>query len=185
MDHLSRLPRVIVIGVIGLVLAALPGCGYSLAGRGSFLPANIRVIGVPLFTNNTNVFQLEERITLKVRAELAGRGKYRVEPTAQGADAVLSGVINTVTPTAAAFNSAGLASRYAITITASVELRAAGEGGKVIWSNPSLQFREEYDVASSAQATDAAAFLANDINAQERLATEFARSVIAAMLEAF
>jgi hypothetical protein len=29
------------------------GCGYSLAGRGSFLPAYIKRIGVPQFTNNT------------------------------------------------------------------------------------------------------------------------------------
>ena len=168
-----------------VALLPLNGCGYSLAGRGSFLPANIRTIGVPLFTNNTNVFELERRITDKVRGELAGRGKYRVEPTADNVDAILSGVISSVTPTASGFNAANQATRYVLTMTASVELRVAGEGGKVIWSNPSLQFREEYDLTSSLLATDPAAFLGNDINAQERLATEFARTVVAAMLEAF
>lgn len=173
--------------VIALLLVSLTGCaGYSLAGRGSFLPASIKVIAVPLFTNNTNVFELERRITDKVRGELSGRGKYRVEATTAVAhDAVLSGVITSVTIAPSAFNNARQATRYVLTLTANVELRAAGEGGKVIWGNPSLQFREEYDVTSSAQATDAAAFLGNDVNALERLATEFARSVIAAMLEAF
>ena len=168
-----------------LLIAASSGYGYSLAGRGSFLPANIRVIGVPLFTNNTNVFELERRITEKVRGELSGRGKYRVEPTTAGADAILTGVISTVTFTPTAWNAANQATRYVLALTASVELRAAGEAGKVIWTNPSLQFREEYEVTSTTFASDAAAFLSSDVNAQDRLATEFARSVISAMLEAF
>ena len=167
-------------------LAPLTGCGYSLAGRGSFLPASIRVIAVPLFANNTNVFELDRRVTEKVPSELSGRGKYRVEASTTVAhDAVLSGEIISVTSVPSAFNSSRQATRYVLTLTANVEMRAAGEGGKVIWSNPSLQFREEYDVTSSAQASDPAAFLGNDVNALERLATEFARSVIAAMLEAF
>ena len=42
---------------------ALPGCGYTLAGRGSFLPDYIRRIGVPLFVNNTPVYEIERRLT--------------------------------------------------------------------------------------------------------------------------
>ena len=168
------------------LLAPLVGCGYSLAGRGSFLPANIKVIAVPLFTNNTNVFELDRRVTEKVRAELAGRGKYRVEAaTDKPHDAILSGVISSVSVAPSAFNQQNLATRVVLTMTASVELRAAGEGGKVLWSNPSLQFREEYDVKSAVVESDVSAFFANDVNALERLASEFARSVIAAMLEAF
>ena len=168
------------------LLAPLVGCGYSLAGRGSFLPANIKVIAVPLFTNNTNVFELDRRVTEKVRAELAGRGKYRVEASTDKAhDAILSGVISSVSVAPSAFNQQNLATRVVLTMTASVELRVAGEGGKVLWSNPSLQFREEYDVKSAVVESDVSAFFANDVNALERLAGEFARSVIAAMLEAF
>ena len=180
-----RRSKVLHTLLVLLALVPLASCGYSLSGRGSFLPSNIRTIGVPLFTNNTNVFELERRITDKVRGELRGRGKYRVEPTTENADAILSGVITSVTNSTAAVNAANQGTRYVLTMTASVELRAAGEGGKVIWANPSLQFREEFDVSSSILATDPAAFLGNDVNAQERLATEFARSVVAAMLEAF
>lgn len=167
-----------------LALVLLVGCGYSLAGRGSFLPASIRVIGVPLFVNNTNVFELERRVTDKVRAELAGRGKYRVEATAENVDAILAGEITSVTIAPAAFNSSRQATRYVLTLTANVELRHAADG-KVIWGNPSLQFREEYDVTTTALAADAAAFLGNDITALEWLSTEFARSIVSAMLEAF
>jgi hypothetical protein len=48
-----------------------------------------------------------------------------------------------------------------------------------------MQFRDEYDVTTTVQATDAAAFLAQDVNALERLATEFARTIVSAILEAF
>ena len=182
MRHRVTVPVLAVL----LLLAPLSACGYSLAGRGSFLPASIRVIAVPLFTNNTTVFELERRITERVRSELAGRGKYRVESTTTAPhDAILSGVITSVNVAPSAFNSAGLATRNVVTLTANVELRGVGEGAKVIWANPAVQFREEYDVTSSAQATDPASFLGNDVNALERLATEFARSVVSAMLEAF
>ena len=52
------------------------GCGYTLAGRGSFLPAYIKTIGIPLFVNSTTVFNVETLVTEKVRREFIGRGKY-------------------------------------------------------------------------------------------------------------
>ena len=53
--------------------AAGSGCGYALAGRGSFLPAYIKTIGVPTFANKTTVFNLETTLTQKVRSEFIGR----------------------------------------------------------------------------------------------------------------
>ena len=61
----------------------LQGCGYSLAGRGSFLPDYIKTIGIPMFANRTAVFNLETQLTEKVRAEFIGRGKYKILPDAQ------------------------------------------------------------------------------------------------------
>ena len=166
------------------LLISLTGCGYSLAGRGSFLPASIKVIGVPLFTNNTNISELERRVTDKVRAEFAGRGKYRVEAVTTGVDAVLSGIITSVNISPAATNQQGLGTRYVLTMTASIEFKNLADN-KIIWSNPSLQFREEFDLTSTANATDAGAYLNSNVDAMDRLATEFARTVVAAILEAF
>ena len=72
-----------------------PGCGYALAGRGSFLPAYINVIGIPQFTNVTPYEVIDQVFTERVRSEFIGRGKYRVLPQATGVDAVLSGEIPT------------------------------------------------------------------------------------------
>lgn len=170
--------------VISLLLLPLAGCGYSLAGRGSFLPADIKVIGVPLFKNNTNLFEFERRVTDKVRSELIGRGKYRVEPTADNVDAILIGEINSVYIAPAAFNQQVQATRYVLTLTANIEFRSVKDN-KVLWSNPSMQFRDEFDVTTTVQATDAAVFLGQDANALERLSIEFARAIVSSILEAF
>jgi lipopolysaccharide assembly LptE-like protein len=162
----------------------LPGCGYSLSGRGSFLPAYIKVIGVPTFGNATSIYDVEKRITDRVRSELIGRGKYKVETQDTGVDGVIIGTITSITTTPAAITDTRLASRYVFILTASVEFKDV-KANKILWSNPAVQFREEYDVTNTASATDPAAFFGQDINAQERIATEFARSIVSAILEAF
>jgi hypothetical protein len=182
---MTTIPRRFVPVAIALaIVACLPGCGYSLAGRGSFLPASIKIVGVPMFVNNTSVYDVEKRITEKVVSEFIGRGKYKVEPTTTGVDAVLIGEISSITLAPTAFTEERLASRYVLTVTARIEFKDV-KADKVLWSNPVLQFREEYDVSNSASATDATAFFGQNVNALDRLATEFARTVVSAILEAF
>src|SRR5215813_7111072 len=72
------------------------GCGYQLAGRGSFLPDYIKTIGVPTFENRTTLFNLETQVTQKVRSEFIGRGHYQIVPEATNVDAVLTGVLSGV-----------------------------------------------------------------------------------------
>lgn len=174
--------RLFVQAAILAALYAAGACGYSLAGRGAFLPPHIRVIGVPLFTNNTPVFDVERRITERVRSELAGRGRYRIETSSDGADAVLTGEISSITIAPAAFNDQRQATRYALVLTARIEFRDV-KNNKVIWNNPAMQFREEYEISGTV--TDPNAFFGQDMNALDRLAAEFARTLVSAILEAF
>ena len=167
-----------------LVVASAPGCGYSLAGRGSFLPAYIRTIGIPTFVNRTTVFNLETLLTQKVRAEFIGRGKYDVLPQNSGVDAVLNGEVTAVTIIPASFGTSQLASRYAITMSARIELRDLREN-KVLWENPGVTFRQEYEATSGRGVTDPVAFFQQDANALDRMSTEFARTIVSAILEAF
>jgi hypothetical protein len=169
-----------VVAICAVLASA--ACGYSLAGRGAFLPAHIRVIGVPLFTNATSVFDVERRVTERVRSELIGRGKYKVETAAQGVDAVLSGEISSISIAPSAFNEQRQATRYALVLTAKIEFRDLKDN-KVLWSNPSMQFREEYEISGTV--TDPNAFFGQDVNALDRLAAEFARTLVSAILEAF
>ena len=155
-----------------------------MAGRGSFLPAYIRTIGVPTFINRSVVFNLETMLTQKVRGEFIGRGKYQILPESTGVDALLSGEVTLVSITPSSFNPQQLASRYAITMTARIELRDLKEN-KVLWENPSVMFRQEYDATAGRSAIDPAAFFQQDTNALERMSTEFARTIVSAILEAF
>lgn len=163
-------------------LAASVACGYSLAGRGAFLPPHIRTIGVPIFTNNTSVYDIERRVTERVRSELIGRGKYTVETSATGVDAVLSGEISSITIAPSAFNDQRQATRYQLVLTAKIEFRDLKDN-KVLWSNPSMQFREDYEISGTV--ADPNAFFGQDVNALDRLASEFARTLVSAILEAF
>jgi len=138
---------VVTAAALAASILVLPGCGYSLAGRGSFLPDYIKVIGVPTFANRTSLFNLETQMTDKVRAEFIGRGKYRIVPDAQNVDAVLTGEVSGVSITPLSFTNQQLASRYMITMTARVELRDQREN-KVLWENPALVFRQEYEAQS-------------------------------------
>jgi hypothetical protein len=159
-------------------------CGYALAGRGSFLPDYIQTIGVPPFANRTNIFNLETLLTQKVRSEFIGRGKYKILPDDSGVDAVLTGEVTSATLVPVSFTLNQLASRYALTVAARVELRDIREN-KTLWENPGLIFRQEYEAQGGTNALDAAAFLGQDTNALDRMSSDFARTIVSAILEAF
>jgi len=159
-------------------------CGYALAGKGSFLPDYIKVIGVPQFENKTTTFNLDQKFTEQVRQELTSRGnRYRVLPEATG-DAIITGVITGLSLTPTGFNASQQATRYSVLVTANVEFRDT-HTNKVLWVNPSLQFREEYPISSSNTTTDTNAFFRQDSTALTRLAQNFARSVVTSILENF
>lgn len=176
--------RVWLTGTAVLVLAlSSSGCGYTLAGHGTFLPAYIKRIGIPTFTNSSSVFNAGENVTQKVRAEFIGRGKYTIVPDATGVDALLTGQVTSITLTPAAFNTLQQATRYALTLTAKVEFKDMTTN-KVLWQNPSMQYREEFDV-STTTSPDPTAFFGQNANAQDRMSSEFARALVSAILEAF
>jgi lipopolysaccharide assembly LptE-like protein len=172
-----------ILCALGAVCAA-GGCGYALAGRGAFLPAYVKTIGVPTFANRTTVFNVETLLTQKVRSEFIGRGKYTVLPQSTDVDALLVGEISAISIQAATFTANNLASRYVITMTARIELRDV-RANTVLWQNPSLVFQQDYPATSGANAVDPAAFFGQDTNALDRISTEFARTIVSAILEAF
>ena len=188
MESLTRIRTRLFLGVLCILCVlcvfSVTGCGYSLAGRGSFLPAYIRTIGIPTFVNRTTVFNLETTLTQKVRGEFIGRGKYQILPQADGVDALLIGEVLAVSIVPASFNTQQLASRYAITMTARIELRDT-RANMVLWENPNLAFRQEYEATNGTSAVDPNAFFGQDTNALDRLASDFARSTVSTILEAF
>jgi outer membrane lipopolysaccharide assembly protein LptE/RlpB len=168
------------------VAFASNGCGYALAGRGSFLPSYIRVVGIPPIENRTPVQQIELVLTEKVRTEFIGRGKYRVATEATGADAVLAAEVMSISVQPVAFNQQQIASRYQFIMTMKATFTDT-RTNMVLWSNDALVFREEYDLNTVAGSTviDAGTFFDQERGSIDRIATDVARSVVTAILEAF
>lgn len=164
--------------------AATAACGYSLAGRGSFLPSYIQTIGIPQFGNRTTIYELEQVFTQKVRTEFINRGNYRVLPDATGVDAVLTGEILTLQVAPASFTDQQQASRYVFSITAKIEFKDL-KTNMVLWDNPQWVFRDEYEAGAATDALDVNAFLSQEAGALDRVGEEFAKSVVSAILEAF
>lgn len=183
-DGCSRRAVLAALPMAGAGLA-LAGCGYSLAGRGSFLPSYIQVIGIPMFVNQTPVPTIEQLFTEKVRIEFQGRGRYTVNPDEAGADGVVRGTLTGLGATPVGFTDQQLARRYRFSVTLAVQFYDVRQQ-KNLWENPALTFSDEYDLSSSvAQGTSPVAFLDQERSAVDRLSTDFARSVVTAILEAF
>jgi Lipopolysaccharide-assembly len=161
------------------------GCGYALAGRGSFLPDYIMVVGIPQFENRSSFSQVEQILTEKVRSEFIGRGKYNVISDASGSDAVLTGEVIGLSAQPVSLNEQQLASRYLITWTIKVAFTDA-RTNEVLWSNDALTFRGEYELSTRGNtAIEGAVFVDQERSSIDRIASDVARSVVTSILEAF
>lgn len=161
------------------------GCGYTLAGRGSFLPDYIRIIGIPAFGNTTPYATVEQIFTEKVRIEFQSRGQYTVVPTDVGADGVVRGTINGISAAPVGYTDAQLARRYRFTIIVGVSFTDVKQQ-RTLWENPAVSFSDEYELASATSlGLDATAFLGQERAAVDRMSSDFARTVVSAILEAF
>lgn len=168
-----------------LVCAAFSGCGYTLAGRGSFLPDYIETVAIPMFGNDTTVFEVEQILTQEVRTAFISRGSYRVQTEEAGADAALTGTITDVRIAPASFSADQQASRYVFTLSASIEFRDLTTN-EVVWDDPQMVFSDEYDVVSGVgDVASVSTFFGQQANTVDRLAVDFAATVVSSILEAF
>ena len=177
--------RLLALSFVVVAAVSSSGCGYALAGRGSFLPAYIRIVGIPPLINNTAFFQVEQILTEKIRTEFIGRGRYTVIPDTEGGDAVVTGTVTSINVQPVGFTEQQLASRYQFTLTMNVQFTDA-RTTQVLWSNSALTFREEYELSTRSNiALEGATFLSQERSSFDRIADDVARTVVTAILEAF
>ena len=173
--------RALSIAAAGVSTAS---CGYALAGRGSFLPDYIKTLGIPMFANNTPYQRVEQLFTQKVRLEFQSSRRYTVVPTDEGVDGIVRGEIQGLSLQPVSLNDAQLASRIRVTVVVKVAFEDV-KAQKTLWENPALSFSDEYELASPGSGQDVSAFVGNERVAMDRMSTDFARSVVSAILEAF
>lgn len=164
---------------VALALAfGCTACGYHVAGRGNRLPPDVKTIAVPIFTNQSKQFRIEQTITGAVTREFIARTRFRVTPDPAGADAVLRGTVKDVESGVITFDvNTGRASALQVVVTASVSLTDL-HTHKVLFSNSGYVFREEYQISESASQ-----LFEEESPALKRLACDFAHTLVTDILE--
>jgi outer membrane lipopolysaccharide assembly protein LptE/RlpB len=170
-----RFARVLLL-VAGL--AALSGCGYHTLGAATHLPPDARTIAVPVFSTRTDSYHTEAVMTEAVIREFAARSKLRVTPDASGdPDVVLHGTILQESVAPLTYNTTTQqSSSFLVTIVASVRL--AGRDGHVLYENKNYVFRQQYQ-----STTDLPVYFDESPGAVQRLSRDFARALVADVLE--
>ncbi len=175
------------------LLAGLPpavrvhGDLLSLAELGRMAPDHLQTLIYSVLTDEQKAhferdkdtrYELDLKLTQSVINELVARAKLEVSADSKGADAVLSGNIIAFNVNPIAFSGQATADRYNIIIVAKIVLRDL-VNQKVIFSNPSFNYIQEYEVP---EGTD---FESIETQAIDIVAEKFARSLVVSILEGF
>ena len=163
------------------VALAVAGCGYHVAGHANLMPKSVQTIAIPAFGNlTTGRARLSRLITEGVSREFISRTHYTIVTQPEQADAVLVGTLTN-------FSSYPIISDPAsgrstgIQVVAILQVTLTDRHtGKTIFSRPSYDFRERYEVTLDPQA-----YFDESGTAIERLSRDIARSVVTAILENF
>jgi hypothetical protein len=167
-----------ILGIVALGAVSVR-CGYALVGQSSSLPPSIRVVEFTTFENRTPRVGIEQRFSAEIARELASRGRFKVQSTAEGADAELSGAVLAFNLVPVAFDSQGRATDYQVQVTSRASLKTLPEG-KVLWENPSYTYRDNYRFSLTASS-----YVDLENDAIDRVAGRFAQSLVTSILEGF
>lgn len=167
--------------VLALVLSlASGGCGYHTVGHSVALPKSVHTIAIPGFVSQSQTFRIEQIMTDAVVREFNTRTQFRViHETNDDADAVLRGTVLSASTTPLAYDSQTGRVASAL-VTVSMQVTLTGRDGKVLFQNPSYLFHEQYELSR-----DLPTFFEEDSPAVNRLSRDFARTLVANILEAY
>ena len=156
------------------------GCGYHVEGHVSSLPPDVKIVAVPTFTNKSQQYRIEQRLSDAVARQLIERTHYKVTSDPEQADAVIQGTVMGVSTGVIAFNlSTGAATALQVVVTANVRV-IDRHTQKVLFSNPRYLFREEYQVSQANSQ-----IFEEEGPALERLSHDFAQTLVTDILENF
>jgi outer membrane lipopolysaccharide assembly protein LptE/RlpB len=171
--------RCAAVAALALSLSA-GGCGYHTVGRAAALPQNVHTIAIPGFLSQSPTFRVEQILTDAVVREFNTRTQFHVIHEAnEDADAVLKGAVLSATTTPLAYDSQTGRVANAL-VTVSMQVTLTDRQGKVLFRNPSYLFHEQYELSR-----DLPSFFEEDSPAVDRLSRDFARTLVANILEAY
>lgn len=170
--------RSLLVAAFGLPLACVAGCGYHPVGAATHLPPDAHTLAVPMFATRTEAYHTEAALTDAVIREFAARSRMHIIPANGGdADVVLHGtILNEVVAPLTYNTSTQQSSSFLITLVMSVTVE--DRQGKVLYQNQNYVFRGQYQ-----STTDLPTFLDESPAAVDRMSREFARALVANVLE--
>lgn len=172
--------RPLLLVPFATLLLASSGCGYHSLGAATHLLPGVQTISIPVFANDTVANGMESALTEAVIREFIARSRFQVTPSQDAnADAVLHGTLLKESVRPLTYNTqTQQSSSFLVTVVVSVTL--TGRDGKVLYRNGNYVYREQYE-----STTDLPTFLEEDPAAIQRISRDFARQLVADLLEGF
>lgn len=163
-----------------LVLLFCSGCGYHVAGKAVRLPSNVQTISIPTFASRTSAYRVEQMLTEAVVREFGTRTRFVITPERDyKSDAMLNATVTAIHVAPVTFDSkTGRASTAQVTLSMEVEL--VDQLGKVLFSNKSYVFREQYQISR-----EVSSFFEEESPALDRMSRDAARDLVSNVLEGF
>ena len=171
--------RPVIAALIILTSAGFTEC-YKPAGRGDYLPKHIRSLAIPPFQNPSLRFKVEQRFTSAIIDETLRRARsLNVTSTPADADAVMLGTIRSFSIRPVLLDDLGRARIFEVTINVALTVRDQVKN-KIIFDNQNYIFKGEYEISG-----DPKTFFTEEGPAVDRIARDFAKSVMTTILEGF
>jgi RNase P/RNase MRP subunit p29 len=151
-----------------------------VAGKAELMPQSVHTIAVQPFANRTIRYKLAQELPADITREFISRTHYKIVTDPNSADAVLAGaVINYISYPIVTDQATGRATTMQVIAYLRVTLTERTTG-KVLFSRPNLEAREQYQISEDPQA-----YFDESGVGMQRLGRDVARSVVTAILENF
>lgn len=173
--------RVAIIAFLAAITALFTfGCGYRAGAHSSAVLPNVRTIAVPTFQNQTFQFKIEQTLTSAVIHEFLARTRYRVQSETGGSDAVLNGIVTSISSGPIVFDpSSGRTTKVLLTVGVRVSL-TDNKTGQPMLAPTDMTFREPYEIS-----TDPAGYFAENAPALDRLSRAVAANIVTTIVQSF
>ena len=160
---------------LGLLAAAVAGCGYSFHGT---LPDHIQTVAVPVFANKTGEPAIESFLTSAVVEAFSTNGRLRVVKR-EDADAVLEGEVIGYSVQSISYDSQANVRQYRLTVTMNLKLLDMRKSA-VLFEEHSLREKADFQVMNAVSQT-----ISREETAVRTAATEIARAIVSLTVTRF
>ena len=158
--------RIAHLVAVAFITVLATGCGYTLRGSGTVLPADVKNIYIPRVENGSTELRLADVVTDALRDEFDSYGTLSVVEKQGEADAILKVRIVDVKKSTSTVNATTNTSlQMDTTMLLGGELRRTT--GQILWRENNLKVTKEYAANQSVVVTTSPDFASGSISASD------------------